>query len=74
MQYGPAGGQKGSVVFRPSLFVIADMKMGEIFTEKNVKITRPGYGLLPKHLPEVLGKHAAKDIARGTPVSVDLVT
>lgn len=73
VQYGPTGGQKGSIVFRPSLFVIEDIKAGEKFTEKNVKITRPGYGLLPKHLPEVLGKHAARDIERGTPISTNLI-
>lgn len=59
--------------FSRSLFVVEDMRKGEIFTEKNVRSIRPGYGLHPKYLKEVLGKKARKDIERGTPLSWDLV-
>jgi pseudaminic acid synthase len=60
-------------VFRRSLFVVEDMKEGEVFTEKNVRAIRPGDGLKPKYLKEVLGKKALKDIKRGTPLEWELV-
>jgi len=62
-----------SRVFRRSLFVVKDMKAGEIFTEENVRSIRPGYGLPPKVLKEVVGRHAAKDIKRGTPITWGLI-
>ena len=62
-----------SRVFRRSLFVVADMRAGEPFTERNLRSIRPGAGLAPKHLDAILGRCAAKDIARGTPLSWDLV-
>lgn len=65
--------ERGNAVFRRSLYAIADIKPGEPFTEKNVRSIRPGHGMAPKHLPEVLGKRATKAIARGTPLTPDLI-
>jgi pseudaminic acid synthase len=59
--------------FRRSLFVVEDMKAGDVFTSKNVRSIRPGCGLAPKHLSEVLGQKAARDITRGTPLTLDVV-
>ncbi len=59
--------------FRRSLFVVADVRAGEPFTADNVRSIRPGNGLAPKHLEEVLAARAARDIARGTPLSWPLV-
>jgi pseudaminic acid synthase len=58
-----------SRVFRRSLFVVKDMKRGEVFTEKNVRSIRPGYGVHPRYLKDVLSQRAARDIQRGTPLS-----
>lgn len=60
-------------VFRRSLFVVKDIKKGEIFTRDNIRCIRPGYGLAPSYLPEILGKTANSDIKRGTPLSWKLV-
>lgn len=60
-------------VFRRSLFVVQDVKRGEPFTAENVRSIRPGHGLHTRHLTEVLGRHAARDIERGTPLSWELV-
>ena len=50
-----------------------NMKAGEIFTEENIRSIRPGYGLPPKYLKEILGKRATQDIKKGTPLSWELV-
>lgn len=57
-----------------SLFVIADMVKGEPFTTSNIRSIRPGFGLPPRHLPDVLGKKAASPIIRGTPLQWDLIS
>ncbi|MGB7332883.1 MAG: N-acetylneuraminate synthase family protein, partial [Terriglobales bacterium] len=59
--------------FRRSLFVVEDVKNGELFTKQNVRSIRPADGLHPRHFNEVLGKHAACDVERGTPLSWALV-
>jgi N-acetylneuraminate synthase len=71
--YGTAAPEEKSRVFRRSLFVVRDVKQGERFTEANVRSIRPGHGLAPKHWKEVLGRTAAADIARGTPLAWDLI-
>ncbi len=53
---------------RRSLFVVKDIKAGEPFSEENVRSIRPGYGVHPKYLNEILGKKAKTDIKRGTPL------
>ena len=60
--------QKNSRVFSRSLFFTEDIKKGELITEKNMRSIRPGYGLHPRYYNEILGKRAAKDIKKGTPV------
>lgn len=51
-----------------SLFVVQDMKKGDIFTEENIRSIRPGYGMHPRYYEEILGKKAKKDIRKGTPM------
>ena len=60
--------EAASLVFRRSLFVVEDVRAGELFNEENVRSIRPGYGLPPKFLKLVLGRRAAMDIERGTPL------
>lgn len=50
---------------RRSLFVVKDIKKGEVITEKNVRSVRPGFGLHPKYFKEVIGKVANKDMEKG---------
>jgi pseudaminic acid synthase len=65
--------EKGSLVFRRSLYVVEAIQAGEIFTSQNVRSIRPGFGLPPKHLPVILGKRARCEVLCGTPMSFDLV-
>lgn len=59
--------------FSRSLYVAEDMKAGDVITEQNVRSVRPGYGLHPKYLPELLGKRVNCDIEKGTRFTWDLV-
>ena len=55
-------------IFSRSLFVVQDIKKGEKITSNNVRSIRPGYGISPKYLKQILGKIAIVDIKRGTPL------
>ncbi len=59
--------------FSRSLFVIKDMKTGEVLTGENVKSIRPGFGLQPKHLNDILGRKISKDVKKGTPLNWFLI-
>lgn len=73
VRYGPSPGEEPSRVFRRSLFVVADVAEGEPFTADNVRAIRPGHGLPPRHLEDVIGRPAAQAVTRGTPLAWDLV-
>jgi pseudaminic acid synthase len=60
--------EEKNVVFRRSLFVVKDIKAGEVLTEENIRRIRPGYGLAPKHYDKVLGMVAKEALAAGTPL------
>ena len=74
VQFAPGPSEASSRRFRRSLFVVEDVHQGELFTERNVRSIRPADGLHPRHLHEVLGKRAARDVERGTPLSWMLVS
>ena len=67
VDYSMSEKKKKSRQFARSLYVAEDIKEGETITETNVRSVRPGYGLHPKHLKDVLGKKAIKDLEKGTP-------
>ncbi|MEK4228439.1 pseudaminic acid synthase [Solibacillus sp. FSL H8-0538] len=73
VKYGPTEKEKSSLKFRRSLYVSEDLRAGDFFTNDNVKIVRPGYGLEPKYIESVLGKKAKTDIVRGTPLNWKLL-
>jgi pseudaminic acid synthase len=67
-RFGPGVAEEGSVAFRRSLYVVADVDAGETLTRDNVRSIRPGYGLSPKYLDLVIGRKATRAIERGTPL------
>ena len=71
--YGVNEDEKHSRIFRRSLFVVQDIKAGEVFTPTSIRSIRPGHGLHTRHLEDVIGRNASRDIKRGTPLSWDLI-
>jgi pseudaminic acid synthase len=72
-QFAVGKRETSSLRFRRSLFVVEDVKRGDVLTKQNVRSIRPADGLHPRHLNEVLGQRAACDIEAGTPLAWDLV-
>ncbi|MEM0952026.1 MAG: pseudaminic acid synthase [Cyanobacteria bacterium P01_H01_bin.74] len=62
-----------SIQFRRSLYIAEDMQAGEVLTSKNLRSVRPGLGMKPKHLPELLGKSVNRAVKKGTRMHWDLV-
>ncbi|HWP94749.1 MAG TPA: pseudaminic acid synthase [Gammaproteobacteria bacterium] len=73
VHFGPTDGERASLVFRRSLYITEDLKCGDVLTPANLRAIRPGLGLPPKHLDALLGKRVNRDVARGTPMSWDLI-
>lgn len=73
VKYGASKQEESSVIFRRSIFCVEDIKKGELITEQNIRIIRPGYGLAPKFYSEVLGQTALHDIRRGTPLKMEMI-
>lgn len=71
--YGPTEAERNSLVYRRSLYIVADLKAGDVLTKENVRAIRPGLGLAPGNLDRVLGRRINRDVARGTPLSWDLL-
>ncbi len=73
IHFGTSAHEESSRVFRRSLFVVDNIKQGETFTARNVRSIRPGHGLHTRHLQQIIGKCASRDVERGTPLSWDLI-
>ncbi len=73
IDYSRKPSERENVVFRRSLIAVADLRAGERFTADNVRSIRPGHGLAPKELPNVLGRAASRDIDRGTPLEWTMI-
>lgn len=73
VSYGPTEAEKKSLQYRRSLYVVKDMKAGEVFTAETVRSIRPGLGLPTKYINVVLGKKAIRDIRRGTALDWEMI-
>jgi N-acetylneuraminate synthase len=65
--------EQGSLVFRRSIYVIRDIEPGELFSRDNVRVIRPGFGIAPKHLREVIGKRSRRSLTRGTALKWEMI-
>jgi pseudaminic acid synthase len=66
--YGPTEAEKGSTVFRRSLYITKDIKKGDVLSEKNLRIIRPGLGLSPRYYDILMGRTINQDLKKGTAV------
>ena len=66
--YGPTKNEKQSLKFRRSIYVVKDIKKGQVLTKENIKVIRPGFGLHPKNYFKVLGKKISKNVEKGDPL------
>jgi N-acetylneuraminate synthase len=74
VNYDLLASERGSKQFRRSLYAVRAIAKGEKLTCDNVRSIRPGLGLSPKRLPEILGRAAARDVAYGEPLAWDMMT
>lgn len=72
VSYGPTEAEKKSIQYRRSLYVVQDMKAGDVLSKDNVRAIRPGFGLSAKYLEQVLGKTVKRDVNRGTALAWSL--
>jgi pseudaminic acid synthase len=71
VQYGVQKAEEKSRLFKRSIYAVKDIGAGEVFSKDNIRIIRPGDGLPPKHIEQVIGKTAVKEIQSGTPLTWD---
>jgi len=70
---GPTEAEKSSIIFRRSLYIVKDLKAGDVLTKENVRAIRPGLGLPPKHFNQVLGKKIKSSVKMGTALTWSLL-
>jgi N-acetylneuraminate synthase len=70
---GPTEAEKSSITFRRSLYIVKDLKAGDVLTKENVRAIRPGLGLPVKELDRILGRKATRDLERGTPLAENYI-
>jgi len=69
-QYGPTDSEQKSLAFRRSIFAVEDIAKDEVFTQDNIRVIRPGYGLAPKYFSNLLGKKSPLAYLKGTPIQM----
>jgi N-acetylneuraminate synthase len=73
VSYGATEAEKKSILYRRTLYVVEDIKQGEMLTKNNLRAIRPGLGLATKYTDVVLGKTVNKDVMRGTALTWNLL-
>lgn len=71
IKYGPTSQEEDSIIFRKSIFVVKDIKKGEMLTENNIRVIRPGYGMKPREYKRMIGKRALRDLNYGMPLLME---
>lgn len=74
VDYGRKSSEQGNVKFRRSLYFVKNLKAGDVITADAVRSVRPGFGLAPKHLEEIIGKTVKNDIKENTATAKELIS
>lgn len=74
VSYGPVEAEKKSLIFRRSLYICEDLEVGDVLTPQNLRAIRPGHGLPPKYIDQLMGKRVVRSVKRGTPARWDLIS
>lgn len=69
IDFGRKSSEQGNVQFRRSLYFVKNLRAGDLITADSVRSVRPGFGLVPKYLDEILGRYLDRDVEVGTPVT-----
>jgi len=70
--YGPFENERGSLSFRRSLYAVTDIAAGAEIRPQDIRSVRPGFGLHPRHLDEIIGRKTAVAVERGDPITWDI--
>jgi len=73
ISYGPTESEKGNIKFRRSIYISSDITKGDHLDSNNIKVIRPGLGLLPKYYNRILGKKVNQDLKAGTALTWDFI-
>lgn len=73
IDYGRKSSEVGNVKFRRSIYFVKDLKAGDIITKESIRSVRPGFGLPPKELDNIVGRKLKKDVSFATPTSWDVI-
>lgn len=73
IQYDVQESEKKSLMFKRSIYVVKDIAEGEMFTEKNIRIIRPGDGIHPRYFENIIGKVSNRHLLKGTPFSLNMI-
>jgi len=73
VKYGVLEEEMKSLAYKRSVYIVEDMKQGDVFTKKNIRIIRPGLGLAPSFYETILGKHVNCDVMKGTALTFNLI-
>jgi len=73
VDYGVKSSEQENIKFRRSIYFARDLSAGDIITSTDVKVIRPGYGLLPKYMERLIGSRVLVDIKRGSATSLDMI-
>jgi len=73
VSYGPTDGERNSLIFRRSLYIAEDMRPGDALNHENLRVVRPGSGLHPRYYEDLIGKQVRHTLAKGTPVTWEIL-
>ena len=73
VDYGRKSSEQGNIQFRRSLYFVKDLQVGEVITPDSIRSVRPGFGISPKYLNDLIGRPVVRDVRYGTPCKWDLI-